>query len=92
MATCRFSRVSVARYTTPIPPRPSSRVIWYGPIWLIMIHDSLCNRAHNLSQLDQHQPLHVVYLFAQAQLAARCRRDLHAQPTCAQESTFLKLT
>ena len=37
--------------------------------------------ARYLSQLDQHQPLPVVYLFAQAQLAARCRRDLHAQPT-----------
>jgi hypothetical protein len=37
--------------------------------------------ARYLSQLDQHQPLTEVYLFAQAQLAAICRRALHDQPT-----------
>jgi hypothetical protein len=37
--------------------------------------------ARYLSQLDQHRPLHAVYLLGKDWLAARCRRDLHAQPT-----------
>ena len=37
--------------------------------------------ARYLSQLDQHRPLHAVYLFGQEQLAGRYRRDLHDQPT-----------
>ncbi len=31
MATCRPSAVSVARYTSPMPPAPSSDSIRYGP-------------------------------------------------------------
>ena len=31
MATCRFSLVSVARYTSPIPPAPMAETISYGP-------------------------------------------------------------
>ena len=31
MATVRSRRVSVARYTSPIPPAPMSTVISYGP-------------------------------------------------------------
>ena len=30
----RFSRVSRARYTSPIPPEPRRATISYGPIWL----------------------------------------------------------
>ena len=31
MATCRFRFVSVARYTSPIPPTPSRETTSYGP-------------------------------------------------------------
>src|SRR5215472_17588959 len=31
MATVLSSRVSFARYTSPIPPAPSGARIWYGP-------------------------------------------------------------
>ena len=31
MATSRFSRVSGARYTSPMPPAPAGATILYGP-------------------------------------------------------------
>src|SRR5687767_6815059 len=61
MATFRFSRVSSARYTVPIPPAPSFPRISYWPNLEVAMHcplsrlwDDLHEAVHPLGEMRQH--------------------------------------
>src|SRR3954454_10835533 len=57
-ATSRFNRVSLARYTSPIPPTPSTETIVYGPMLVpaakAMDSDSIPDRYNDDGRGDLH--------------------------------------